>query len=115
MQVIVKEQGLDTLDKIQLLTDDKMVNLCKVINRPGGKIPGANPGDPPVNNPGTPVNLRAENHFKLLAFCYLRHMKRISRVVNVANVTHSNPFAHYANSVILKRGPTTKHLMTHQQ
>jgi hypothetical protein len=44
------------------------------------------PGDPPVINPGTPINLRAENHLKLLAF-YLRHQERISKVVNVANIT----------------------------
>lgn len=77
---------MDVLDEIQLLTDDEIESLCKVIRRPGGVIPGANPGDPPVNNPGTPINLRAENHLKLLAF-YLRHQKRISRVVNVANIT----------------------------
>jgi hypothetical protein len=39
-----------------------------------------------VINPGTPINLRAENHLKLLAF-YLRHQERISKVVNVANIT----------------------------
>ena len=67
-QVIVDEQGLDSLEEIRLLTDDEIENLCKVIRRPGGQIPGPNPGDPPVNNPGTPVNLRAENHLKLLTF-----------------------------------------------
>lgn len=85
-QVIVDEQGMDSLDEIRLLTDDEIENLCKVIRRPGGTIPGPNPGDPPVNNPGTPVNLCAENHLKLLAF-YLRHQERVSRVVNVANIT----------------------------
>jgi hypothetical protein len=35
-QVIVDEQGMDTLDEIQLLTDDEIENLCKVIRRPGG-------------------------------------------------------------------------------
>jgi ribosomal protein S13 len=85
-QVIVDEQGMDTLDEIKLLTDDEIENLCKVIRRPGGTIPGPNLGDAPVNNPGTPVNLRAENHLKLLAF-YLRHQERASRVVNVANIT----------------------------
>jgi hypothetical protein len=84
--VSVEDQGMDTLEEIQLLTDDEIENLCKVIRRPGGTIPGPNPGDAPVNDPGTPVRLRAENNLKLLAF-YLRHQKRISKVVNVANVT----------------------------
>jgi hypothetical protein len=39
-----------------------------------------------VNNPGTPINLHAENRLQLLAF-YLRHQKRISIVVNMANIT----------------------------
>ncbi|KAI2499837.1 hypothetical protein MHU86_14654 [Fragilaria crotonensis] len=78
---------MDTLEEIQLLSDDEIENLCKVIRRPGGTIPGLKPGDAPVNVPGTPISLRAENHLKLLAL-YLRHQKqRISRVVNVANVT----------------------------
>jgi hypothetical protein len=49
-QVIVDEQGLDSLDEIKPLTDDKIEDLCNVIRRPGGQIPGLNPGDPPVNN-----------------------------------------------------------------
>ena len=85
-QVIVDEQGLDSLDEIRLLTDDEIDSLCKVIRRPGGQIPGPNPGDPPVNNPGTPVNLRAENHLKLLAF-YLRHQERVSRRAAAADIT----------------------------
>jgi hypothetical protein len=86
-QVLVNEQGMDTLAEIQLLTDDEIKNLCKVVRRPGGTVPGPNPGDAPVNNPGTPVNLRrAENHLKLLAF-FLRHQERVSKETNVANVT----------------------------
>jgi hypothetical protein len=34
-QVIVEEQGMDALEEIQLLTDGKIENLCKVIRRPG--------------------------------------------------------------------------------
>ena len=78
-QVIVEEQGMDVLDEIE--------NLCKAIHQPGGVIPGLIPGNPPLNSPGTPINVCAENHLKLLAF-YLRHQKRISKVVNVANITH---------------------------
>jgi ribosomal protein S13 len=85
-QVIVDEQGLDSLDEIRLLTDDEIENLCKVIRRPGGQIPGPNPGNPPVNNPGLPDNLRAENHLKLLAF-FLRHQERVSRRAASADIT----------------------------
>jgi hypothetical protein len=85
-QIIIDKQGLDSLDEIRLLTDDEIENLCKTVRCPGGKIPGPNPGDPPVNNPGTPVNLRAENHSKLLAFC-LRHQERVSRRAAAANIT----------------------------
>jgi hypothetical protein len=61
-QVIVIEQGtMDTLDKIQFLTDDEIENLRKAIRQPGGTAPGPNPGDPPIENPGTPVNLQSEN------------------------------------------------------
>ena len=77
---------MDVLKEIQLLTDDEIEILCEVIRQVGGVIPGPNPGNPPVNNPGTPTNLCAENHLKLLAF-YLSHQKRISEVVNVANDT----------------------------
>jgi hypothetical protein len=45
---------------------------------------GPNPGNPPVNNPGTPINLHAENHLKLLA-----PSKALSKVVNVANYESS--------------------------
>jgi hypothetical protein len=87
VQVIVNEQGMDVLEEIELLTtDDEIEDLCKVIRQPGGVIPGPNPGNPPVNNPGTPINLRAEKLLKLLAL-YLHHQKRISKVVNVANIT----------------------------
>jgi hypothetical protein len=85
-QVIVDDQGMDTLEEIRLLSDDVIENLCKVIRRPGGTIPGPNPGAAPVNNPGTPVSLRAENHLKLLAF-FLRHQVRVSRVTVPANIT----------------------------
>jgi len=85
-QVIVDEQGLDSLNEIRLLTDDEIESLCKVVRRPGGTIPGPNVGDAPVNNPGTPINLRAENHLKLLAF-FLRHQERVSLTTQVADIT----------------------------
>jgi hypothetical protein len=89
-QALVEEQGMDSLDEIKLLTDDEIESLCKVIRRPGGMIP-APPGGPAggaanIPSPGVSVNLRAEGHLKLLAF-YLRHQARVSRVVQIAEVT----------------------------
>ena len=69
-QVIVDDQGMDSLEEIRLLSDDEVENLCKVIRRFGGTIPGPAPDAPPVNNPGTPVSLRAENHLKLLGILF---------------------------------------------
>jgi hypothetical protein len=40
----------------------------------------------PVQNPGVPVNQHAENHLKLLAF-YLCHQARVSRAVQVPDIT----------------------------
>ncbi len=88
-QALVKEQGIDTLEEIRLLTDSEIKSLCKVIRRPGGTIPppaGAGRFAANVPNPGVPVNQRAEGHLKLLAF-YLRHQARVSRVVHVPDIT----------------------------
>ncbi len=79
-QVLVDKQGMDTLAEIEFLSDDEVKSLCRVIRRPGGTIPGPNPDDAPVNNPGTPVNLRAENHLKLLVAFFLRHQDRHLKV-----------------------------------
>ena len=79
------EQSLNYFDEIKLLSDDKIESLCRIIRRPGGMIPGPNPCDAPVNNPGTPVNLCVENHLKLLAF-FLRHQERVSRQFAAADI-----------------------------
>ncbi|KAI2510107.1 hypothetical protein MHU86_4274 [Fragilaria crotonensis] len=85
-QAIVEEQGIDTLEEVLLLSDEEIESLCKVIRRPGGMIPAAEPGAPPVANPGVNVTQRAEGHLKLMAF-YLRHQARVSRVVLAPQIT----------------------------
>ena len=84
-QAIVDEQNLDSLAEVKLLTDDEIESLCKVLHRPGGTVPGALAGVL-VPNPGIPVNLRAENQVKLLAF-FLRHQERVSRTVQPPDIT----------------------------
>ena len=85
-QVIVDNQGMDSLEEIRLLSDDEIENLCNVIRRPGGTIPGPAPDAPPVNNPGSPVSLQAENHLKLLAF-FLRYQVGVNKVTVPADIT----------------------------
>jgi hypothetical protein len=85
-QAIVDEQDISSLAEVQLMTDDEMESLCKVLRRPGGMVPGAVPGAAQVQNPGVQVNQRAEGHMKLMAF-YLRHQARVSRVVTPADIT----------------------------
>ena len=85
-QAIVDEQGLKSLGEVQLMTDDEVESLCKVLRRPGGTVPGVGVGAAQVNNPGVMVNHRAEGHLKLLAF-YLRHQYRVSCSVTPASIT----------------------------
>ena len=84
-QAIVDEQNLDSLAEVKLSTDDEIESLCKVLRRPGDTVPGAVAGDL-VPNHDIPVNLRAENHMKLLAF-FLRHQERVSRTVQPPDIT----------------------------
>ena len=53
-QVIVEEQGMDVLEEIQLLTDNEIENLCKVIRQPGGVIPGTEPRQSSSKQPWNP-------------------------------------------------------------
>ena len=84
--VITKEQGINSLEEIRLLSDDEISNLSKLLRRPGGVAPGVVPAVP---NPGMQVNARAETNMKLVAF-YLRHQVRIGRAVTPADVTLAN-------------------------
>ena len=85
-QAIVDEQDISSLAEVQLMTDDEIESLCKVLQRPGGMVPGAVPGAAQVQNPGVQVNQRAEGHMKLMVF-YLHHQARVSRVVTPADIT----------------------------
>ena len=64
---ICNEQGYDSLDELKLLSDSDVVELCKVVRRPGGQIPDPVAGPPNMMaNPGIPISLRAEKNMKLL-------------------------------------------------
>jgi ribosomal protein S13 len=85
-QAIVNEQDISSLAEVQLLRDDEVESLCKVLRRPGGMVPGAGPGAAQVQNPGVQVNQCAEGHMELMAF-YLCHQYRVSRTVISADIT----------------------------
>lgn len=88
-QAICDDQGITDLDEIRILDDSDVENLCKVVRRPGGTVPGADAQAPAVPNPGISVSLRAENNLKLAAF-WLRHRWRISRPTAPPDVTIDN-------------------------
>ena len=52
--VITDTQGIDYMEELEILTDGKIENLCKVIRIPGGINPITN-----VTNLGIQVSLRA--------------------------------------------------------
>jgi hypothetical protein len=53
------DQGMHTLEELQLLKDDEVESLCKVIRRPGGVVMnfGDDGDDVAIPNPGTLVSL----------------------------------------------------------
>ena len=60
------DQGMDTLNKFRIMTDDEAKTLCKVLHCPGGTI-----GNPPTPHPGFAVLVHAEMNLKLMN--YLLH------------------------------------------
>ena len=92
-QALIEQQGIDSLQEICILPDDEIYNLCKLLRRPGGTVPGA-PGEggapgAAVPNPGIQVSSRAETNLKLLAI-FIRHKACTSRAVAPATVTLDN-------------------------
>ena len=87
---ITDDQNIDSLDELELLTEDEIESLCKALRRPGGTIANpdaANPGAPAViPNPGINVSLRAETNLKLAGW-FLKHRTRVSRPKTAALIT----------------------------
>eukprot|EP00978_Attheya_sp_CCMP212_P033950 scaffold139870_cov31-Attheya_sp.AAC.2 len=88
--VITDEQGVDELSEIDILTDDEITSLYKVVMHPGGAVPNPNAhvaGQPAMYTArGESVSMIAESNQKLASY-YLRHQERISRTVAYADVT----------------------------
>lgn len=89
-QAITDQQGIDSVDELELLTNEEIENLCKALRRPGGTIanPDAgNAGAPAqIPNPGINVSLRAETNLKLAGW-FLKHRTRVSRPKTAASIT----------------------------
>ena len=80
---IVNEQGFDSVDDYLLLSDEEATNICKITRHPGGQTADGEP------NAGLTVSLKAENHLKMLCF-YLRHRRRTSNTIAIAQATPAN-------------------------
>ena len=76
---ITGDQGINSVDELRILDDEQSENLCKVLRRPGGES-GGNP------NRGVQVSAKAEEALKL-AIYYVKHQDRVSRAVDVGQMT----------------------------
>ena len=65
-QLVTGDQGIDSVDELRNLDDDKASNLCRVLRRPGGTNAAG------AADPGTKVLARAEDNLKL-AIYYVKH------------------------------------------
>jgi hypothetical protein len=82
-QLVTGDQGIDSVDELRNLDDDKASNLCRVLRRPGGTNAAG------AADPGTKVSARAEDNLKL-AIYYVKHQDRVSRTVNIGDITLTN-------------------------
>ena len=70
--LITGDQGIDSLDEIKTLDDDKAANLCKILRRPGDTTCAEGGSDP-----GVKVSARAKDNSKLVIY-YVKHQERVS-------------------------------------
>jgi hypothetical protein len=86
---IVNREGIDDPEELALLTDTDVINLCKVVRRPGGTLPNpqaGNAGEPAtLPNYGIAVSLRAETNMNLAAY-YARFRDKTSRITTAAEL-----------------------------
>ena len=90
---ITDDQDIDSVDELEMLTEEEIESLCKALRRPGGTIanPDAgNAGAPAeIPNPGINVSLRAETNLKLAGW-FLKHRTRVSRPKTSVSITLQN-------------------------
>ena len=83
-------QGIDSIKKIKILTQDRVTRLCSNIHKPGG---GRN---------RNVVSKSAENIFHLLV-CYFQHQDHVTRDTYHSLVTLVNLRAIFVGSMSLRR------------
>ena len=82
--LITDAQGIDCNEELNILSDEEIKNLCKVIKRTGGINPITN-----VANLGLQVSLRAENILNLASF-FLKHKVRTRSLAVATNIMLDN-------------------------
>ena len=87
---IIDQQDIDSVEELELLSDEEIESLCKALRRPGGTVANPNTGNPgapaQIPNPGNNVSLRAETNLKLAGY-FLRHRTRVSRPKTAVLIT----------------------------
>jgi hypothetical protein len=96
---ITTGQGVSSLRELAALKDPEVVNLCKVVRKPGGMLAGpllpkTAVGDPdvygpPTANHGIPISLIAENNLKLLTY-YAMYKQRTYYAIDVTQLRLSD-------------------------
>jgi hypothetical protein len=69
-QLVTGDHGIDSVDELRNLGDDKASNLCQVLCCPGGTNAAG------AADPGTTASARAEDNLKL-AIYYVKHQDRV--------------------------------------
>ena len=69
---ITDQQDIDSVEELELLSDEEIESLCKALRRPGGTVANSDAGNPgapaQIPNPGNYVSLRAEANLKLAGY-----------------------------------------------
>ena len=64
VKLLVREQGLDSPDKLRIPTDKNVDDICNVVRKPGGKNADGTP------NRGQQVSMIAQENLKLAIFLF---------------------------------------------
>src|SRR5688572_13030018 len=88
LTLITMAQGIDTLLELELLGNDKVENLCKVLCWPGGLGPAA-AGVALQPNHGIMVLLRTKNNLKLATY-YLWYKTKTLQPLAAPGITLAN-------------------------
>ena len=63
-KLLIREQGLDSPDRLRVLTDENVDDICNVVRKPGGKNADRMP------DRGQQVSVIVQENLKLSAFLF---------------------------------------------